>query len=47
MPEFFAAFEAEGGIMPFRIHPEYIGSINPFQLIAESELNPNSDQRDI
>lgn len=36
-PIFFQSFEKEG-FMPFTLNPDYIGSINPFEILAESEL---------
>ncbi len=38
LPLFFAAFEAEG-FLPFTINSDYTGSINPFEILAEQELN--------
>jgi len=40
MPLFFKVFEEEGFI-PFAINSDYIGSINPFELLSEQELNSN------
>jgi hypothetical protein len=38
LPLFFQAFEAEG-FLPFTINSDYAGSINPFDILAERELN--------
>lgn len=38
LPLFFKTFEAEG-FLPFCINPDYTGSINPYEILAESELN--------
>lgn len=38
MPEFFDLFEKEG-FMPTVINSEFMGSINPYELISKSELN--------
>ncbi len=37
LPLFFKAFE-DDGFLPFTINPDYTGSINPFDLLAEQEL---------
>ena len=37
LPLFFKIFEKEG-FLPFAIHPQYTGSINPFDILAEQEL---------
>lgn len=39
LPLFFGTFEKEG-FTPFAINPDYTGSINPFELLAEKELTP-------
>jgi hypothetical protein len=38
LPLFFKTFEKDG-FLPFAINPDYTGSINPFDLLAEHELN--------
>jgi len=38
LPLFFEAFEIEG-FLPFTINSDYTGSINPFEILAEYELN--------
>lgn len=40
LPNFFDTFEKEG-FLPFIINPNYIGNINPFDILAESELKNN------
>ena len=37
LPDFFRVFEKEG-FLPWVISPNYTGSINPFDILAESEL---------
>lgn len=41
-PEFFKKFEKEG-FLPFTLNPDYPGNINPFEILAEIELNKESD----
>jgi hypothetical protein len=38
LPLFFKTFE-EQGFLPFAINSDYTGSINPFDILAERELN--------
>ncbi len=38
LPLFFTTFE-EQGFLPFAINPNYAGNINPFEILAEQELN--------
>lgn len=39
-PTFFAQLEKDG-FLPFTLNEAYTGSINPFEILAERELNPN------
>lgn len=39
-PKFFEIFE-EQGFLPFALHEDFLGSINPFELLAERELGGN------
>ena len=43
-PKFFKTFE-EQGFLPFILNPDYCGSINPFETIAEQELTTNGSGR--
>jgi len=38
LPIFFQKFE-EQGFLPFTIHSDYMGKLNPFTILAESEMN--------
>ncbi len=38
LPMFFKTFEDEG-FLPFAINPAYAGNLNPFNILAEQELN--------
>ncbi|PWL58125.1 MAG: hypothetical protein DBY35_13785 [Bacteroidales bacterium] len=40
LPDFFDIFEKEG-FLPFSINPNYVGRINPFNILAEVELRSN------
>jgi hypothetical protein len=40
LPLFFKTFEDQG-FLPFAINSDYTGSINPFEILAEQELNGN------
>ncbi|TDG36257.1 hypothetical protein EZJ43_09650 [Pedobacter changchengzhani] len=40
LPLFFTTFE-EHGFLPFAINSDYAGSIDPFYILAEKELNGN------
>jgi hypothetical protein len=40
-PLFFEYFEKDG-FLPFILNSDYTGSINPFELLAESEMNKSS-----
>ena len=40
LPQFFEVFETEG-FLPSSINSGYAGSINPFELLSEKELNAN------
>lgn len=37
-PKFFEKFEIEG-FLPFTLNPDYTGSMNPFEILAETEMN--------
>ena len=40
LPLFFKHFEIDG-FLPFTINPSYTGSIDPFELLSQKELNEN------